>query len=84
MDNSDIQQVADGTQFSPIPDTPMNTITVDVKVHTPVVSLNIFPLDLKLFATEHAILQLQYFAWFTENKQMLQYAMEDTETTDHQ
>ena len=35
----------------------MNTITVDVKVHTPVVSLNIFCLDLKLFATEHAIIQ---------------------------
>ena len=57
LDNSDIQQVADGTQFSPIPDTPMNTITVDVEVHTPVVSLNIFCLDLKLFATEHAIFQ---------------------------
>ena len=49
--------MADDTQFSPILDTPPNTITVDVNVHTPVVSLNIFCLDVKLFATEHAIFQ---------------------------
>ena len=57
LDNSDIQQVAEDTQLSPIPDTPPNTITVDVDVHTPVVSLNIFHLDVKLFPTEHAIFQ---------------------------
>ena len=57
LDNSDIQQAAKDTQFSPIPDTPLNTITVDVDVHTPVVSLNIFHLDVKLFPTEHAIFQ---------------------------
>ena len=57
MDNSDIQQAAEDTKFSPIPDTPLNTITVDVDVHTPVVSLNIFHLDVKLFPTEHAIFQ---------------------------
>ena len=64
LDNSDIQQVADDTQFSPISDTPptsTNTITVDVEVHTPVVSLNIFCLDVKLFATEHAIFQLKNY-----------------------
>ena len=87
LDNSDIQQAADDTQFSPILDTPPNTITVDVEVHTPVVSLNIFYLDVKLFATwtcHFSTEKLQYFAWFTENKQILQYAMVDTETTDHQ
>ena len=57
MDNSDIQQVVEDTQFSPIPDTPPNTITVDVNIHTLVVSLNIFHFDVKLFPTEHAIFQ---------------------------
>ena len=49
--------MTEDTQFSPIPDTPLNTVTVDVNVHTPVVSLNIFYLDVKLFPTEYAIFQ---------------------------